>query len=204
MKLLGAWLVFLVHTPLYWVTRVTPRRTDLWVFGAWFGDEYADNSRYLAEHIRREHPSVTCVWLCRSREVVERARENGLEACLMFSLRGYWYSARASVGFICTGRFDINFFVRPTTVINLWHGIPLKKVVAETDRTASNVLGDQGFLDNLLATLPDAYQVLNRQGIYGDFFSFYLCDVVLKLNGKGGQPVYVKLAGQDTGRCTPR
>jgi phospholipid/cholesterol/gamma-HCH transport system substrate-binding protein len=81
---------------------------------------------------------------------------------------------------------------------------PLKKVVAETDRTASNVLGDQGFLDNLLATLPDAYQVLNRQGIYGDFFSFYLCDVVLKLNGKGGQPVYVKLAGQDSGRCAPR
>jgi CDP-glycerol glycerophosphotransferase (TagB/SpsB family) len=137
MRLLGAWLVFLVHTPLYWITRVTPRRTDLWVFGAWFGDEYADNSRYLAEHIRREHPSVTCVWLCRSHEVVERAREDGLEACLMFSLKGYWYSARASVGFICTGRFDINFFVRPTTVINLWHGIPLKKVVA--DDTVSRV-----------------------------------------------------------------
>ena len=43
-----------------------------------------------------------------------------------------------------------------------------------------------------------------RQGIYGDFFSFYLCDVVLKLNGKGGQPVYVKVAGQSTGRCAPR
>jgi len=27
---------------------------------------------------------------------------------------------------------------------------------------------------------------------------------VLKLNGKGGQPVYVKVAGQATGRCTPK
>ena len=36
------------------------------------------------------------------------------------------------------------------------------------------------------------------------FFSFYLCDLVLKMNGKGGQPVYVKVAGQETGRCTPR
>ena len=26
----------------------------------------------------------------------------------------------------------------------------------------------------------------------------------VKVNGKGGQPVYVKLAGQDTGRCTPK
>jgi phospholipid/cholesterol/gamma-HCH transport system substrate-binding protein len=81
---------------------------------------------------------------------------------------------------------------------------PLQKVVAETDRSAGIVVADKDYVDNLLATLPDAYQVLNRQGLYGDFFSFYLCDAVLKMNGKGGQPVYVKLAGQDSGRCTPR
>jgi phospholipid/cholesterol/gamma-HCH transport system substrate-binding protein len=81
---------------------------------------------------------------------------------------------------------------------------PLKTVVAQTDRTAGILVADKDYLDNLLATLPDAYKVLNRQGLYGDFFSFYLCDAVLKLNGKGGQPVYVKVAGQDSGRCTPR
>lgn len=81
---------------------------------------------------------------------------------------------------------------------------PLTKVVNETDRTAGTVLADKDYFDNLLATLPDAYRIINRQGIYGDFFSFYFCDVLLKLNGKGGQPVYVKLAGQSTGRCTPR
>jgi phospholipid/cholesterol/gamma-HCH transport system substrate-binding protein len=81
---------------------------------------------------------------------------------------------------------------------------PIQKTIHETDRAAGIVVADHEYFDNLLNTLPDAYQVLNRQGIYGDFFSFYLCDVVLKLNGKGGQPVYVKVAGQDTGRCTPR
>ena len=64
--------------------------------------------------------------------------------------------------------------------------------------------GRPRLLRQLAQHLPDAYQILNRQGLYGDFFSFYLCDIVLKLNGKGGQPVYVKVAGQDTGRCTPR
>jgi phospholipid/cholesterol/gamma-HCH transport system substrate-binding protein len=81
---------------------------------------------------------------------------------------------------------------------------PLKKVVAEIDRAAGIVVADHDYFDNLINTLPDAYQALNRQGLYGDFFSFYLCDVVLKMNGKGGQPVYIKVAGQDTGRCTPR
>jgi phospholipid/cholesterol/gamma-HCH transport system substrate-binding protein len=81
---------------------------------------------------------------------------------------------------------------------------PFVKTIHETDRAAGIVVADHDYFDNLLNTLPDAYQALARQGIYGDFFSFYLCDIVLKLNGKGGQPVYVKVAGQSTGRCAPR
>jgi phospholipid/cholesterol/gamma-HCH transport system substrate-binding protein len=81
---------------------------------------------------------------------------------------------------------------------------PAKKVVTELDRTAATVEADHDFFDNLLNTLPDAYQALDREGHYGDFFSFYLCDLVLKLNGKNGEPVFVKVAGQDTGRCTPK
>ena len=81
---------------------------------------------------------------------------------------------------------------------------PLKETVAQTDRAAGIVVADHDYVDNLLATLPQSYRILGRQGLNGDYFSFYICDLVLKLNGKGGQPVYVKLAGQDTGRCTPK
>lgn len=81
---------------------------------------------------------------------------------------------------------------------------PLAATVKETDRTAGIVVADHDYVDNLLATLPESYRILGRQGLNGDYFSFYICDLVLKLNGKGGQPVYVKMAGQDSGRCTPR
>ena len=79
-----------------------------------------------------------------------------------------------------------------------------KSTVHQADRTAGIVVADHDYFDNWLNTLPDAYHALARQGLYGDFFSFYLCDAVLKLNGKGGQPVYVKVAGQNTGRCAPK
>jgi len=69
---------------------------------------------------------------------------------------------------------------------------------------AYHPLADHEYVDKIINTLPDQYRALGRQGMYGDFFSFYLCDVVLKLNGKGGQPVYVKVAGQSTGRCAPK
>lgn len=81
---------------------------------------------------------------------------------------------------------------------------PFKNTVAQADRVSDIVLADREYFDDLLNTLPDAYQALGRQSLYGDYFTFYLCDAVLKLNGKGGQPVYVKVAGQSTGRCAPK
>ena len=79
-----------------------------------------------------------------------------------------------------------------------------RRVVHETDRTAGLVMADHDFVDNLLNTLPDTYQVISRLGLYRTFFDFYLCDLLLRVNGKGGQPVLIKVAGQSTGRCTPK
>ncbi|KXW69484.1 hypothetical protein MPHL43072_02245 [Mycolicibacterium phlei DSM 43072] len=81
---------------------------------------------------------------------------------------------------------------------------PFTRVVHESDRANSIVIADHKYVDDLLATLPATYRMLARQGMYGDYFSYYLCDAVLKLNGKGGQPVYVKVAGQNNGRCAAR
>jgi len=81
---------------------------------------------------------------------------------------------------------------------------PIKDAVTQADRVSGQIMSDHEYVDDLLKTLPDAYQVLARQGLYGDYFGFYLCDAVLKLNGKGGQPVFVKLVGQDTGRCAAK
>lgn len=81
---------------------------------------------------------------------------------------------------------------------------PFKSTVAQSDRVNSLILTDHEYVDDLLNTLPDAYKKLARLGIYGDFLTEYLCGLMLKVNGKGGQPVYIKMVGQSSGRCTPR
>lgn len=81
---------------------------------------------------------------------------------------------------------------------------PIKDVVHETDRMSGQVLADRDYVDKLLKDLPDTYQVLARQGLNGDYFGFYFCEVLLKLNGKGGNPIFVKLLGQSSGRCAPQ
>ena len=81
---------------------------------------------------------------------------------------------------------------------------PIKDVVHETDRVSGQVLSDRDYVDGLLKDLPDIYQTLARQGLNGDYFGFYFCEVLLKVNGKGGNPIFVKLLGQPSGRCTPK
>jgi phospholipid/cholesterol/gamma-HCH transport system substrate-binding protein len=105
---------------------------------------------------------------------------------------------------IATGTAYINAAAASVTDLLTEARQPIKEFVNQTDRVSGQIMADHDYVDDLVKTLPDAYQVLARNGLYGDYFGFYLCDAVLKVNGKGGQPVYVKLAGQDTGRCTPK
>lgn len=107
-------------------------------------------------------------------------------------------------GDIATGTAHLDAAARSVADLLTAARQPIADTVTQTDRFAGQVMADQQYVDDLIKTLPDAYQILARQGLYGDYFGFYLCDAILKLNGKGGQPVFVKVAGQDTGRCTPK
>ncbi len=53
---------------------------------------------------------------------------------------------------------------------------PFKNTVAQIGSRRSIVVADHDYFDDLLNTLPDSYKALARLGMYGDFFSFYLCD----------------------------
>jgi phospholipid/cholesterol/gamma-HCH transport system substrate-binding protein len=81
---------------------------------------------------------------------------------------------------------------------------PIKDTVVQTDRVAGQIESDHNYFDDLVRTLPDVYQTLSRQGLYGDYFGFYICDAIIKLNGRNGQPTFVKLVSQVTGRCLPK
>jgi phospholipid/cholesterol/gamma-HCH transport system substrate-binding protein len=105
---------------------------------------------------------------------------------------------------ISTGLAYVNAAAGSITDLLAQSREPIKDVVHQTDRMSGQVLSDKEYVDKLLKDLPDIYQVLARQGLNGDYFGFYFCEVLLKLNGKGGNPIFVKLLGQPSGRCTPQ
>lgn len=79
----------------------------------------------------------------------------------------------------------------------------IRSDIEQTGRVSTIIDEDREWVDNLLSILPDRYQRLSRLGLSGDFFSFYLCDATLKVNGPNGDPVFINIVGQRAGRCTP-
>jgi len=122
-------IIFILNIPIYWLSVLLPKKKNLWVFGAWFGKKYADNSKYLFEYINVNIKEVNAVWITDDEKVFTKLKESGYEVVYKSTIKGYWLSMRASFWFVSTGNHDINQFLKPRKLVNLWHGSPIKKIM---------------------------------------------------------------------------
>jgi len=119
----------LLNLPIYWISLIVPKKEYLWVFGAWFGERYSDNSKYLFEYVNSHHPEIKAYWLSNSKDVVSLVRSKGYKSLNTKSLKGYLISIKAKYAFLTSSIRDINpYTIGGTQIIQLWHGIPLKKI----------------------------------------------------------------------------
>lgn len=102
----------------------------VWVFGGQEGYRYGDNSKYFYEFICNNYTDVNAIWITRSRETLLKIRQKGFKAYHNLSLKGIRAILRASVIVFCTSRNDVWFaFPKKNRVfVNLWHGMPMKKI----------------------------------------------------------------------------
>ena len=122
----------LLRTPLYLLGAlgavVVPRTSKLWVFGSGIG--LGEGALALYELAReRIGDDVRLVWLAGSPAELTEARRRGFDAVARQSGWGFWLTLRARVLVVTHGLGDVNRFgVWGGFVVQLWHGIPLKKL----------------------------------------------------------------------------
>jgi phospholipid/cholesterol/gamma-HCH transport system substrate-binding protein len=83
----------------------------------------------------------------------------------------------------------------------------LHKTFNYLDAVQQPLIDQQDALNDYLKKVPTALNLIGRNiGSYGDFVSFYACDISLKINGlQAGGPVRtVRLLNQPSGRCSPQ
>lgn len=145
----------LASIPLYalgrFATVLIPRRRDTWVFGCGVG--IADGALALWNVATAEgHPAV---WLVGSPGEARDAASRGIPHAHKRSLRGFWLTARARVVVVTHGFGDVNrYAVSGAFVVQLWHGIPLKRIGLDSAQTVrSGILPGSTTLRLLLARM---------------------------------------------------
>lgn len=134
-----SYLGLLFFLPVWWLQRLVYRKKTLWVFGAWNGRRFSDNSKYLYQYTQEFHPEITAVWITRNKAIRDRINQEGGIAVLTNSLKGIYYSLLAKVVFVSNGKADVNkLFINGATLVHLWHGNPLKKIGLDDSYSSAN------------------------------------------------------------------
>lgn len=114
------------------LTLVVPRARDQWVFGC--GAGVGDGALALWE--RAAADGRRAVWLIGSDREEADAAARGIPTVRKSSLRGLWRTARAGVVVVTHGFGDVNrYAVSGAFVVQLWHGIPLKRIGLDSPET---------------------------------------------------------------------
>lgn len=112
-----------MREPLRQAVKRLPRRRELLVFGCAL-DRFADNSAYLFLHLSTHEPTLRCVWITGSSELVDRLRRHGLRAERRWSLGGISACLHAGRYVVSSYPSDVNrWFHDGAEYVNLWHGL---------------------------------------------------------------------------------
>lgn len=133
----------IVNNTIYLLSLPIKKNDKLWVFGSWFGKRFADNSRYLYEYVNENHEELSLekpIWITDSDDVYNFLYKKGFNVYKKWSFKSVYYHLKAGVHIIDQHpNSDLNsFFSVRAKKINLWHGLPLKKIGTYQDNYNSS------------------------------------------------------------------
>lgn len=129
MRRLIKYIWYLLFLPFWWLQRLIPRNSNIWIFGAWNGQRFSDNSRYLFEYVKKNHPKIKPIWITRDKKIRDQVNAMGGISFLANEPKGIFYSLLAKYYFVSCGKLDVNNLTgNGARWVQLWHGNPMKKI----------------------------------------------------------------------------
>jgi len=144
----------LLSIPLYGLGRlatlVIPRTADRWVFGCAVG---VTDGALALWNAAGEDLDARATWLVDDDAQAAEATRRGIPWVRKNSPRGFWRTARARVVVVTHGFGDVHrYAVSGAFIVQLWHGIPLKRIGLDSPvTTRSRILPASRLVRALLA-----------------------------------------------------
>jgi len=115
---------------IFIVSILMPKRNDIWLFSAWFGQRFEDSPRALFEASHKQSElEIRPYWVYKgSRPTHPDIAEEFFVSC--YSLRGLYLQLRARVFTVCVNSRDFwpGCITPRNFVVQTWHGTPMKQI----------------------------------------------------------------------------
>lgn len=119
----------LLFLPFWYMQYFIGRERNFWIFGAWDGMRYSDNSRALFEYVIARHPEIKALWITKSEKIYQDLTARHLPVALASTSEGRKAMRKASLFCVTKGIDDGDpRFMNGIRILNLWHGMPLKMI----------------------------------------------------------------------------
>ncbi len=115
--------------------KLKKREGTVWLFGAWRGEKYNDNPKYLFEYVCQNCPEITAVWITKKKTVKEELLKQGKKCYLSDEKEAKRIRLKAGFYFFTHGYHDFGDFDfgQGAVKVGLGHGMPLKKAYFATN-----------------------------------------------------------------------
>jgi len=128
MKLIRNLIKLLFLWPLFYICKYLPKNKTIWCFGA-PRERFVDNSKYMFLYVQKNYPDVTCYWVTSDKKLTQELSNRGFKVINRSTLTGMWTIARAHSIFYSCFVSEVSFWLTAgAKAVNLWHGLPLKKI----------------------------------------------------------------------------
>ena len=161
-KKIARYIFSLLILPWWHLQRFLPRNNNLLIFGAWSGQRYSDNSRALYEYMLANHSEYKCVWITKNKEVYERLLLENKPVAMAYSLNGIKICLQASIAIVTNTIADFNqYCLNGAKNIFLWHGMPLKKILADDTSSGGIFRKKNNKIRKIIATFIHPWYAIN-------------------------------------------
>ncbi|TBL48090.1 hypothetical protein EYY98_18375 [Obesumbacterium proteus] len=166
----------------YFLSYFCKKDDKLWLFGSRDGHSYADNSKYLFEAMEVEN-TVNYFWVTKNKNVYHDLKDL-INIEYFYSFKCQVLIAKAGVFITTHGINDISPYMRKNKLhVCLWHGLPLKKIGANTGASR----GKNSVIYNLLSLFlffkkePDLFLSPSEfyKRIFKEAFVYKSCEFIL-------------------------
>ncbi|MBW7867915.1 MAG: CDP-glycerol glycerophosphotransferase family protein [Brumimicrobium sp.] len=121
----------------FWIINITlnllrfkKRDKNLWIFGAWGGNKFNDNTKYLFKYVHENEPKIQAVWITSKNTIKDEIIKMGYTCYLYNEKEGRKARLNAGYIFYTNGISDVGKInlCHGAKIVALWHGMPLKRL----------------------------------------------------------------------------